>query len=84
MFAIFNQFSFVLMVGFGFLMLIALMRWRRVAWGQIMGIVLVISILTGVVWSALRPGGSSVASLEEARTQLAAGKPVLIEFYSNY
>jgi hypothetical protein len=84
MFAFFNQFSFVVMIVFGLLVLTGLMRWRRVAWGQIMGIVLVISILTGVVWSALRPGGSSVASLEEARTQLAAGKPVLIEFYSNY
>jgi hypothetical protein len=84
MFAFFNQFSFLLMVIFGLAVIIGLMRWRRVAWGQIMGVVLVIGILTTVVWSALRPGGSSVASIEEAQAQIAAGRPVLIEFYSNY
>jgi cbb3-type cytochrome oxidase subunit 3 len=82
--AFFNQFSFVLMVATALLALVAVMRWRRAARGQIMGVVLVIGILTGVVWSALRPGGNSVASVEEARAQIAAGKPVLIEFFSNY
>ena len=40
-------------------------------------------VVTLIVFSLLRPGGSTVASTDEANVVLSSGRPVFVEFFSN-
>ncbi len=75
--------SYSLVIAFPILLLsmfllLPIRRWRvRI---PLYSGVLVVSV---IVFSLLRPGGSTVESTEEANQILASGQPVFIEFFSN-
>lgn len=75
--------SYSLVIAFPVLLLsmfilLPIRRWRlRI---PLYSTVLVLAIIG---FSLLRPGGSTVASTEEANQVLASGQPVFVEFFSN-
>lgn len=80
---IINHYSFVLfIVPFLLLVLFVLLRGEGARWKQALSVVLVLA--TTVAFFLLQPGGNAVDALS-ARNEIGKiGKPILIEFYSDY
>jgi membrane protein implicated in regulation of membrane protease activity len=83
---IFNRYSFVWVAGFG-IVVAGLLMWRAQRfpiWLRI-GTPLVLALLAVALWWVLRPSSSpEVRTLADAERLIGSGKPIVIEFLSEY
>jgi hypothetical protein len=83
LFQFFNQHSYLLIsaIVLGSVALALVMRRVRLAWLIWLGLLAL--VLIG--WLGLRTGeGASLTSVEDYEASLRAGRPTLVEFYSDY
>jgi thiol-disulfide isomerase/thioredoxin len=79
-----NQFSFVFF-GLGTLIVVlGFMRWRRIDWRSTLIVGVVIALVFTGAFFVLRVGANDVTSVSATQAQIGAGKPALLEFYSDF
>lgn len=79
-----NQFSYVLFALGTLVVVLAVLRWRHVAWRSTLIAALVLALVFTGGFLAFRVGASDVASVGAAQAQIGNGKPTFLEFYSNF
>lgn len=83
LFQVFNQNSFVIISGLGLIIAALILLARKARRGWLIWGALALAAVIG--WAALRTtDGTQLNSAADYEAALRAGRPTLIEFYSNY
>jgi drug/metabolite transporter (DMT)-like permease len=78
-----NHYSFpIFVVPLLAAVLFVLLRGEGSRWKQILSVVLV--LVTAALYFLFQPGEQSLAATEAELELVAAGKPIMLEFYSDY
>jgi drug/metabolite transporter (DMT)-like permease len=78
-----NHYSFLIfVVPLLAAVLFVLLRGEGSRWKQILSVVLV--LVTAALYFLFQPGEQSLAAAEAELELVAAGKPIMLEFYSDY
>jgi len=78
-----NHYSFLIfVVPLLVAVLFVLLRGEGSRWKQILSVVLV--LVTAALYFLFQPGEQSLAAAEAELELVAAGKPIMLEFYSDY
>jgi thiol-disulfide isomerase/thioredoxin len=79
-----NQYSFLLITALILFVTAAVQIYRHARWRTVLTSLVVVGLVIGAAYAALRPGASDVDSLEAAESVIANGQPTMVEFFSNY